>query len=258
MKELALDYRLLLNWSVFPLCPATKMPYKGFKWVADHKLTTRLPSVAEIKNWWNYYPEANIGLATGNISGVIVFDVDDSSAHELIDRKGTVTTVVAQTSTSDKLHYYYKLPDKLKTRSINKSDKKPICVKANGGYVQIPPSKHPSGLYYKWIRDPFNNKIAELDYWQLKYVEKKKNAFQNEGKYTGYTYTPQWVVDLLKGVYKGERDNAAFRLACYYNKVGLDYRLIVDKLWKWNYKNKPPLKLSTIEKCIRSAKNRAF
>jgi hypothetical protein len=55
---------------VFPCVPGQKRPLtpRGF-----HDATTDL---AQIEHWWARWPEANLGLPTGAVSGVVVVDVD--------------------------------------------------------------------------------------------------------------------------------------------------------------------------------------
>ena len=64
------------GFAVFPLKPRNKTPIQGggFK-----NATTDIPT---IERWWNKTPNANIGIATGQMSGGIVvidLDIDDES-----------------------------------------------------------------------------------------------------------------------------------------------------------------------------------
>src|SRR5437762_216479 len=68
LSEAALQYARD-GWLVFPLFG--KAPLKGSNGHRD--ATTDLE---KIRAWWRTYPRANIGLATGSLSGLIVLDVD--------------------------------------------------------------------------------------------------------------------------------------------------------------------------------------
>ena len=59
---------------VFPCNPHTKSPLNAH----GHKEATT--DVAQIKEWWATFPNAMLGIATGQISGLFVLDVD----HALI------------------------------------------------------------------------------------------------------------------------------------------------------------------------------
>jgi Bifunctional DNA primase/polymerase, N-terminal len=56
---------------VFPLAPGTIKPCKGSH---GYKDATRDPDV--IRRWWWQTPRANIGIATGAVSGLLILDVD--------------------------------------------------------------------------------------------------------------------------------------------------------------------------------------
>ena len=59
------------GWKVFPLQPNTKIPFPGTNGVKD---ATDNPET--IRAWWNVHPDANVGLACGEPSGVWVVDID--------------------------------------------------------------------------------------------------------------------------------------------------------------------------------------
>src|SRR5689334_24729014 len=67
--EYALSYATQ-GYAVFPLKPNGKTPVTelGFK---D---ATKDPEI--IRRWWTEWPEANVGVVTGRISGIIVLDID--------------------------------------------------------------------------------------------------------------------------------------------------------------------------------------
>jgi len=55
---------------VFPLQANTKIPYKG-----THGLLDATCDQDKIRAWWECWPDANIGIATG-LSKLTVLDVD--------------------------------------------------------------------------------------------------------------------------------------------------------------------------------------
>lgn len=57
------------GFRVFPLEPGGKVPVYGFAW---KDLATSDESA--IRSWWKLYPDANVGVATGN--GLLVIDAD--------------------------------------------------------------------------------------------------------------------------------------------------------------------------------------
>src|SRR5690349_20742187 len=67
----ALQYAELSGFCVMPV-KKDKTPYLD-TW---KHLQTEKPSEDQIREWWTKWPEANIGIITGKISGITVVDVD--------------------------------------------------------------------------------------------------------------------------------------------------------------------------------------
>jgi len=100
------------------------------------------------------FPNANLALATGEVSGVWVLDIDGDaggfeSMEELEIKHGNLpgTLVVV---TGGGLHGYFRYQSGLDIRSKAGIIGKGIDQRANGGYVIIPPSHHVSGKQYTW------------------------------------------------------------------------------------------------------------
>ena len=93
MLDAALHYALALRIPVFPCNPDDKRPFTvhGFKDASREE--------AQVRAWWTRFPEAMIGIPTGEISGVWVLDIDVDPVKgvngfplwsELIARNGEV------------------------------------------------------------------------------------------------------------------------------------------------------------------------
>ena len=101
-----------------------------------------------IRRWWGMWPDANIGIATGD--GLVVLDVDprhdgDSSLETLEAEHAQIITRSAWTGGGG-LHLY--LQGDLPARGAFLPG---LDLKAAGGYVVAPPSKHASGRQYSWV-----------------------------------------------------------------------------------------------------------
>jgi len=125
------------------------------KWQAKATL-----ELAQIKQWWNKYPFANIGIVTGRQSGLVVIDIDprnggDVSLQNLIESyenfKPILDTYVIKTGGNGSHFYYsYDKPFKsFKKHGLGVG----IDIKADGGYVLAPPSNHNSGGVYSVVSD---------------------------------------------------------------------------------------------------------
>jgi putative DNA primase/helicase len=105
----------------------------------------------QIEEWWRKWPDANIGIATGAVSRIIVIDVDGA------DGLATLKSLVAQhaflprtaiVKTARGWHLYFQMPVGCERIPCSTGDG--LDVRADGGYVVAPPSRHASGHIYQW------------------------------------------------------------------------------------------------------------
>ncbi|MFH1642558.1 MAG: bifunctional DNA primase/polymerase [Nanoarchaeota archaeon] len=140
----ALEYRNKYDFSVIP-CSKNKVPL--VKWEEFQK---RIATEEEIKKWWSDYPDANVGIVTGIISGIAVIDIDTDEGKEAIQDyiPDSLITPTVETPRGGQ-HLYFKCTD-AKLTSSNRN--LPGCdLKANGGLVTAPPSTNGKGGAYTWI-----------------------------------------------------------------------------------------------------------
>ena len=133
MIRFALEYLNKWGFSIIPLLP-NKKPL--IKWEEFQK---RKPTEKDIRGWWSTYPEAMIGIVTGEISGIAVIDVD---TKDLIEADsfllGSITGDTPLVGTPRGYHYYFAYQDGI-TNTVNIKGEK-IDIRAEGGYVIAPPS----------------------------------------------------------------------------------------------------------------------
>lgn len=136
---------------VFPCNPSNKQPLtsKGFH---DASVNSTI-----VTDWWKRWPEAMIGMPTGAPSGVWVLDVDDPDAFAA---KAPLLPTTRKAITGKGFHLYWQM-DGAEVRNAQRHPKSgwPFPdlpgaeVRGDGGYVILPPSRHPSGRYYQWAED---------------------------------------------------------------------------------------------------------
>ena len=126
---------------VFPCAAGGKHPIttRGF-----HDATT---DPAQIQAWWHQSPEANIGMPTGQASGVVVVDVD---VHGSVDgreafvraqRAGLVSGwELLSRSPSGGMHAYFPAQPQTEQRSWQVA-RAGIDFRGDGGYIIAPPSR---------------------------------------------------------------------------------------------------------------------
>ena len=136
------------GWPVFPLSPNTKIPFKGSNGFYDAST-----SPERVRQWWTEQPDANIGIATGQVSGLSVLDVDVKNGakgrESLTELEGMAQTLTVHTP-SGGCHFYYGYPE---GGLPSKNGLLPgIDLKADGGYV-VGPGSTIGGKNYEW-EDP--------------------------------------------------------------------------------------------------------
>ncbi len=241
LLEQALIY-LDMGWCVYPahhvdlnsgLCTCGNLdcPCPGKhpigQWTAYQR---RLPTKAEVELWFSEL-ECNIGMVTGTISKVAVVDVDGKEGHASLKDLDLDPTLSALTGGGG-IHMYYSISEPTRSR-IRVVDG--IDIRADGGYVVLPPSLHKSGRWYVWkdvtVLAPFDASLFE--------TEARKGSA-----------SPGWSGEALQGVHQGSRSVTAARLAGRYFGLGLD----LDEVWMlmtgWNKRNSPPLSTPELDRTV--------
>lgn len=126
--------------------------------------------IKEVKSMSELWLDANIGIATGKISDVVVLDVDPrDSGHEFLKlfeaRFKKLPPTITTISGGDGLHYYFKYPDfDIPSRNHLRSG---LDFKSNDDWIIAPFSTHLSGKTYKWKvgYSPDNISAASLPEW---------------------------------------------------------------------------------------------
>ncbi|OGG48695.1 hypothetical protein A3C18_02415 [Candidatus Kaiserbacteria bacterium RIFCSPHIGHO2_02_FULL_54_11b] len=141
MKETALKYAEM-GYSIIPIRAKSKKPLVDWK-----RYQTERATPEEIEKWFKEWPNMNIGIITGAISGIAVVDVENGGSLE-----GLPPTVTAKTGGGG-WHLYYRHPghkvgNEVRTRELTD-------VRGDGGYVVAPPSVSEKGAY-EWSVAPWD------------------------------------------------------------------------------------------------------
>ena len=160
-------------------------PLKGKIPLTAHGCKDATRDRDQVESWWDQYPLANIGIATGEINGLLVIDVDvkhdqgkygDESLKALESELGELPETWVAITGSGGLHYYFRYPEGHDIRNSASQLAQDIDIRAQGGYVVAPPSVHPdTGRLYEWEcgSDPEETPLAELPEKWLQRLEKK-------------------------------------------------------------------------------------
>jgi hypothetical protein len=106
-----------------------------------------------ISDWWERWPDSNIGVPTGQASGWAVVDIDprnggDESLSEIQGEYGALPETVEAITGGGGQHIVFAYPG---THLPCRAGLRPgIDLKADGGYIVVEPSNHASGNAYTW------------------------------------------------------------------------------------------------------------
>lgn len=136
--------------------------------------------------WWTAWPNANIGIVTGEISNLLVVDIDprhggDQSWELLEAQHGKVSTVAVITGSGGR-HYYFCHPGRKIGNTSNRLGPG-IDTRGDGGYIVAPGSIHKTGKRYEWApgASPNETLIAPAPEWLLDLIERpKKPDYSNQ------------------------------------------------------------------------------
>lgn len=121
---------------------------------------------AQIEAWWRQWPQANVGIVTGRLSGIAVVDLDGVAgvallaaavaAHEPLPR--TLQAVSGRLGGG--LHLYYAADAETPEIAADGCD-----LRGDGGLIVAPPSWHVSGRQYAWV--DVTAPMARMPAWLL-------------------------------------------------------------------------------------------
>jgi KaiC/GvpD/RAD55 family RecA-like ATPase len=155
----ALYYAVELGWAVFPLAPHGKVPLIG-KAQGGNGLLDASTDPDQIWAWWSAHPTANVGIVTGDRSGLVVVDVDGDAGESALADYGVMPTTPAATTGKGR-HLLFARPADGLRNSAGKLGAQ-LDIRGDGGYIVAPPSIHPSGARYRWTVVPGRTPLAEM------------------------------------------------------------------------------------------------
>ena len=241
MYDAAIEYAKK-GFAVFPLKYRDKVP------LTRNGCKDATTDAAQIKAWWQKYPNANIGLATGSVSQnvfVIDLDIDEDRGidgyHSLEDwqrEHGDFPETWTAITGRGGYHLYYRGNGKIKNRAgiIDGVD-----IRGNGGYVVAPPSIHKNGNRYEWEYSPDEFEIAKADNnveYFLNHDDQKQNA----------AFTMPNIVTA------GQRNQMLFRFACMMQAKGASDQSVFAATMAENESScSPPLTEQEVRIIVSSA-----
>jgi len=242
IAEAALRY-LGRGWSVLPLRGGDKRPL--IRWDG---LQQARADAATVTQWFSQAPAANVGIVTGEISNLIVLDVDpkhggDESLAELERRFGALPQTAEARTGGGGRHLYFAHPGGLTPNRVGL--KQGIDLRGDGGYVVAPPSLHPSGELYAWQpgHSPDEMSPAPLPRWLL---------FAGHGPRARRTLG-DWRQLVRDGVSEDERNTTIASLTGHLLWHGVDPQVALELMLSWNrVRCRPPLDDDEVARVVAS------
>lgn len=232
MNELISEY-LNSGWSILPVKPDEKRPYMT-NWLQYNK--TRATQ-SQVESWFKNLSGAGVGVVTGKISNIVVLDVESYCRTPIEEILKKYPTKLISRSGSGGYHLFYQFPTGVSKVSNRVKIFDGADLRADGGFIVLPPTRHPSGGVYQWIEKgipgAFPLALLELE---------SKPTVQNEG----------WITEALRGVSEGGRNDACARLAGYFFKKGMTSDIVEALLLDWNEKCDPPMPLKELRATLKS------
>src|SRR3982750_1277280 len=192
----------------------------------------------QIREWWGQWPEANLAVPTGTLSGLLVVDFDPRAGAPS-DRDGCAEVIgripdnaAEATSGGNGRHIYFQYNPVLFPWKIPQYIAPGVEVKATGDYVITAPSRHVSGKRYEWDGIQGKNHLLHLPSPTAVLIEKINTAARQK------TALP--AEERIWG--QGERNNQLTRLAGAMRRYGTTAAVIETALEEANRKQcTPPL-----------------
>lgn len=147
------------GFAVFPCAPFSKIP------ASDNGFRDAVTTREGIERLWGKRRWLNIGIATGEQSGVFVLDMDGpegaASLAALESAHGPLPPTL-ESVTPNGRHLFFAWPGQRVPTSQGRIGPK-LDVRGDGGCCMVPPSIHPSKQRYRWADE--NAAIAPAPEW---------------------------------------------------------------------------------------------
>jgi Bifunctional DNA primase/polymerase, N-terminal/Primase C terminal 1 (PriCT-1) len=192
----------------------------------EHGLKDATADVQRVAAWWERWPDASIGIPTGEPSGFVVLDVDprhggNASLDRLQRQHGRVSTARVLTGSGGAHHWFRRGDTGIRNSAGQVGDG--LDVRGDGGYVVAPPSIHASGNPYRWMR-PLED-ATDVPDW-LRATERRNGTT---------------AAKLDEVIPEGKRRAAMLQVAGKLKRAGLSGDEIIPTLRKLNERCRPPL-----------------
>lgn len=221
----------------------------------DNKSTTRRwklgeverMSEAEVLQWWSRRPDDNVGILTGEPSGVVIVDLDNPAALSWAASHLPPTPWVVTTGRG--AQWGYRDPGGVRNRAdvfaVGDDGSMPkVDVRGTGGYVAMPPSMHKTGRAYAWLMDL--PAVATLPVFQPSWLPTKEDVELvgidlDDGLLGDIEFATMWLADEPPCISGRGGQKQIFKVCCaLLRDFALSWEQAWKLLWKYNKRCDPP------------------
>ncbi len=153
--ESALKYAKM-GWSIVPA--RGKNPC--VKWKTFQEVR---PTEDQIKGFWEKYPDANVAVITGPLSGILVLDID--TKHDRSPEEFDLPITVSSRTANGGWHYFFKHPGYEIKNDGGKIFGLGVDIRADSGVIILPPSDQGPDRPYSWTIEPTGDNLAPTPSW---------------------------------------------------------------------------------------------
>ncbi|MDQ3254469.1 MAG: bifunctional DNA primase/polymerase, partial [Acidobacteriota bacterium] len=178
-----------------------------------------------IEKWFGrMWPDANLGLATGEASDFDCLDVDpraggDVALSELIEKHGPLPETSTVRTGGGGYHLYF-AHSGIQFKNSASDIGEGLDIKTTGGLVVAPPSLHVSGKRYEWVD---TTAPAPMSGWILEELTKPKPKQGGKGceKGKAFVFTAEGPP-----IIEGKRNKQLFRICSRMRGGGMNQEQI--------------------------------
>lgn len=220
----AVKYSAYFGLAVLPLS-SSKQPPKDFAWQPLQKRRMTVKEILGCPVW------ENVGIVTGEISGVAVVDCDTmETANRFWNERETPVVV----ETPKGFHFFYRHPG----QSVKTCQSDGFDIRGDGGYVVAPPSIV-NGKPYRFFSGSEQLKPECLPLFDMRWIPKSKTE-TNGNEFDQKIRNGEAYVSKLFAVSGQNGHNETYKVVCYLKESGMDELEAWAVLHRWNATNANP------------------
>jgi len=248
MIELATHF-VSRGWPVFPLAPGGKVPVvpreRGGHGCRDASL-----DLNRVEAWWRDYPDANVGVATGRRSGLLVVDIDPRKTEQWLESVNALalpqTFTVKTWSGGWHLYFTYTFEKRI---TIGTDLLPGIDWRGEGGYV-VAPGSTVEGRLYEIAR---NLPIIPAPVALIERIEgarRQRREIVSTSRRVGEDGAEHMVIG------ESRRNDSLMRIGCSIRRWGVELHALLEALRAINADHcEPPLEDAEVRQIAASCVN---